>query len=415
MAKESGPMITKSRVLAGVGMLVFLGISHTALAQAPSPAGLWDATVVAGGVEIPFRFEITGRGGELTGSFFDGDLKMSSTSGRLEGSRLVLAFDQYATTVDVTWNGDSLTGQYDRGGRGAPYPFKAKRALAAPSLALQAPSIDGLWTIPTESSKGEAAWRFIVRQTGAQVSAAILRVDGDTGTLSGSYKDGKFTLSHFSGARPLLLEITQAPDGSLNIVQNGRTTLTAVRSEDAHAKNVAEPTDPSKHTRMKDPLARLEFSFPNLDGRIVSHTDPRFQGKVVLINIGGSWCPNCHDEAPFLGELHRKYKAQGLEIVLLSFEEAAQLQKPTRLRAFIKRYGIEYTVLLAGEPGQLNEKMPQAENLNAFPTTFVVGRDGRVRGVHAGFASPAAGAFHAQTKKEISDEVEMLLTERGTK
>jgi thiol-disulfide isomerase/thioredoxin len=146
----------------------------------------------------------------------------------------------------------------------------------------------------------------------------------------------------------------------------------------------------------------------------VTEADPKFKNKVVLVNIGGSWCPNCHDEAPFLGELYRKYRSQGLEIVLLSFEEAAQLEKPTRLRAFIKRYGIEYTVLVAGEPGQLNEKVPQAENLNAFPTTFVLGRDGRVRGVHAGFASPAAGAFHEQTKKEISDEVERLLAERQT-
>jgi thiol-disulfide isomerase/thioredoxin len=412
-------MITRPRSLSvalrAVGLVAFLGISSAwALAQASSPAGLWDGTVVAGGVEIPFRFEITGRGTEMTGSFFDGDLKMSSTAGRLDGNRLVLPFDQYGSTVDVIWSGDTLAGQYDRGGRGAPYPFSAKRAAASAPAMGQAPSIGGLWTIPTQSSKGEAAWRFIVRQTGSNVSAAILRVDGDTGTLSGSYKDGTFTLSHFSGARPLLLEVTPAADGSLTIVQNRRTTMTAVKADEARAKNVAEPTDPSKHTRMKDPLARLEFSFPNLDGKIVSNNDPKFQGKVVLVNIGGSWCPNCHDEAPFLGELYKKYRAQGLEIVLLSFEEAAQLQKPTRLRAFIKRYGIEYTVLLAGEPAQLNEKVPQAENLNAFPTTFVIGRNGLVHGVHAGFASPAAGAFHAQTKKEISDEVERLLAERAT-
>ena len=409
---------TRHNMKLALGVLALLCASVlSASAQAASPAGTWDATVVVGGVDIPFRFEITGRGPELTGSFFDGDLKMSSTGGRLDGNRVVLPFDQYATTLDATWSGDTLTGQYDRSGRGAPYPFSAKRAVASPrsSSPSQAPSIDGLWTIPTDSSKGETAWRFIVRQSGSEVSAAILRVDGDTGTLSGSYKDGTFTLSHFSGARPALFEITPAADGTLSIVQNGRTKMVAVRSEEALAKNLAEPTDPSKHTRMKDPSARLEFRFPNLDGRLVSNTDPRFEGKVVLVNIGGSWCPNCHDEAPFLGELYRKYKSQGLEIVLLSFEEAAQLEKPVRLRAFIKRYGIEYTVLLAGEPAQLNDKVPQADNLNAFPTTFVLGRDGRVRGVHAGFASPAAGAFHAQTKKEISDEVEKLLAERGTK
>jgi thiol-disulfide isomerase/thioredoxin len=411
-------MIIASRrsriVLAGALALAFSGFGPASHAQTSSPAGVWDASVVVNAVEIPFRFEITGSGAALTGSFFDGELKMTSTGGRLEGARVVLPFDQYGATVDATWNGDTLTGQYDRGTRGAPYPFSAKRAASTARSTVQAPNIDGLWTIPTDSSKGESAWRFIVRQSGADVSAAILRVDGDTGSVNGSYKDGKFTLSHFSGARPLLLEVTPAADGTLSIVQNGRTKMVAVRAEEARAKNIAEPTDPSKHTRMKDPSARFAFSFPSLDGRTVTEADPKFKNKVVLVNIGGSWCPNCHDEAPFLGELYRKYRSQGLEIVLLSFEEAAQLEKPTRLRAFIKRYGIEYTVLVAGEPGQLNEKVPQAENLNAFPTTFVLGRDGRVRGVHAGFASPAAGAFHEQTKKEISDEVERLLAERQT-
>ena len=409
--------IRTARLSAGALLVMLLAMSLVpapSSAQTSSPAGIWDATVDVGGVLIPFRFEITGSGTAFTGSFLDGDLKMTSTGGRLEGTTLVLPFDAYAATVEVTWNGDTLAGKYDRGTRGAPYPMNAKRAAATASSAASVPSIDGLWTIPTESSKGESAWRFIVKQSGGNVSAAILRVDGDTGSVSGTYKDGKFVLGHFSGARPLLLEITPAADGSLNIVQNGRTKMVAVRESEARAKNMPEPTDPSKHTRMKDPNARFTFSFPDVNGRTVTESDPKFKNKVVMVNIGGSWCPNCHDEAPFLGELYKKYRAQGLEIVLLSFEEAAQQEKLTRLKAFIKKYGIEFTVLVPGEPGQLNEKVPQAENLNAFPTTFILGRDGKVRGVHAGFASPAAGAFHEQTKKEISTEVEHLLAERLT-
>src|SRR5262245_31946478 len=406
--------IRTAHLIAGAWLLAISLVPAPALAQASSPAGVWDATVDVGGVLIPFRFEITGSGTAFAGSFLDGDLKMTSTGGRLEGTTLVFPFDAYAATVEATWNGDTLTGKYDRGTRGAPYPFAARKAVATAAPSASVPSIDGLWTIPTESSKGESAWRFIVKQSGANVSAAILRVDGDTGSVSGSFKDGKFVLGHFSGARPLLLEITPAADGSLNIVQNGRTKMVAVRESEARAKNMPEPTDPSRHTRMKDPNARFTFSFPDINGRTVTESDPKFKNKVVMVNIGGSWCPNCHDEAPFLGELYKKYRAQGLEIVLLSFEEVAQQEKLTRLKAFIKKYGIEFTVLVPGEPGQLNEKVPQAENLNAFPTTFILGRDGKVRGVHAGFASPAAGAFHEQTKKEISTEVEHLLAERLT-
>ncbi len=86
-----------------------------------------------------------------------------------------------------------------------------------------------------KSPKGESAWRFIVRQSGAEVSAAILRVDGDTGTLTGRFRDGKFVLSHFSGARPSLLEITPAKDGALELKLNGTDQFTAFRPAEARA------------------------------------------------------------------------------------------------------------------------------------------------------------------------------------
>ena len=138
---------------------------------------------------------------------------------------------------------------------------------------------------------------------------------------------------------------------------------------------------------MKDPGEPLRFAFPDLEGRIVSNTDARFQGKVLLVAIGGSWCPNCHDEAPYLEELYRKYRGAGLEVVGLSFEEGDQLKDPTRLRAFIEQYGIGILLPLAGQrPSELDAKIPQAVNLNAWPTTFFIGRDGRVRSIHTGFA-----------------------------
>jgi thiol-disulfide isomerase/thioredoxin len=162
---------------------------------------------------------------------------------------------------------------------------------------------------------------------------------------------------------------------------------------------------------VKDPTEPFRFSFPDLNGRMVSNTDEKFRGKVVIVSISGSWCPNCHDEAPFLGELYKKYRSRGLEIVSLSFEEEAQLKNPVRLRAFMKRYGIEYTVLIPGEPKELAERVPQGVNLSSFPTTFFIGRDGRVRAVHAGFPGKASGEFHTQAKEESAATVERLLSE----
>jgi thiol-disulfide isomerase/thioredoxin len=382
-------------------------------ATAQSLAGLWDGVVVVNGVEVPFRMEFSGAGSAVKGAFFNGDEKITSTTGRFENGALALSFDEYETKLDATLKDGRLEGQYSRGTRGAPYPFQAKRFAPVPATETGVPSIAGLWNIQVKSSKGESAWHLMVRQSGAEVSAAILRVDGDTGTLTGTYRGGTFVLGHFSAARPLRLELTPAADGTLAVVQNGNRAevLTAFRADQARAKGLPQPSDPSRFTSVKDPTEPFRFSFPNLEGKLVSNTDPQFRGKVLLVNISGSWCPNCHDEAPFLVELFRKYHDRGFEVVSLSFEEAAQLQNPTRLRAFIKHYGIHYTVLVPGEPKDASEKLPQTVNLNSFPTTFFVGRDGRVRGAHAGFPGKASGNFHQQAKEEIAKTVERLLAE----
>ena len=391
--------------------LVLSTAVSAAAQERPSLAGRWDATVIVNDLEIPFPFEIGEDGRSVTGSFFNGELAITSTDGTFENGMLELAFAQYASKIEATYANGRLEGQYVRGSRRR-YPFRARpaaeRTVAATS---DAPSIAGVWIIPTESSKGEKAWRFIVRQTGAEVSGGILRVDGDTGTLTGSYRDGTFVMSHFSGARPLLLEVTLEEDGSLRLLQNRQRELVAVRADSARARELDAPTDPSRHTSVTDPTEPFRFSFPDLDGQIVTNEDPRFVGKVLLVSITGSWCPNCHDEAPFLSNLYKTYRDKGLEIVALSFEEEEQLANPTRLRAFIEKYDLGYTFLLAGVPDQLSEKVPQAVNLNAIPTTFMLGRDGRVRAVHAGFPSPASGIFYTEVQHEITAQIEQLLAE----
>ena len=383
------------------------------LTIAQSLAGLWDATVKVNELEVPFRFEIAANGPKITGTFFNGDAKFISSSGSLTNNALLINWDYTASRLEAKVHDGVIEGNYFRAGRDAKtvYPFQAKRFAPSTLTPEEVPSIAGLWVIPTESDKGESAWQFIVRQSGPEVTAAILRIDGDTGALQGSYKDGKFILSHFSGARPSVFEVKLAAAGTLDILQNGKTKLTAIRSADAKAKGLPEPTDPSKHTSVKDPTKPFTFALNDIDGKLVTNEDPRFRGKVVLINITGSWCPNCHDEAPFLAALYKKYHRQGLEIVALSFEEADQLKDPVRLRAFIKKYGIDYTVLVGGEPSEAKDKLTQAVNWNAWPTTFFIGRDGLVRGAHAGFPSSGSGELFTRAKEEFEAKVERLLAE----
>jgi thiol-disulfide isomerase/thioredoxin len=403
-------MMTRTRRLSVPSTIIALALVGSCARTEGPLTGRWAGIVEANKTEVPFEFEIVEESDAIRASFFDGDLRVTSTGGQRNGDEVRLAFAQYGADLVGTVRNGQLEGVYNRGMR-APYPIRATRMSAgtATSPVAGVPNIAGEWTIPHDSAKGEKAWRLLVRQNSADVSAAILRVDGDTGTLTGRYRDGQFLLSHFSGARPLRLEVTPARDGTLTLLMNKQTELTAHRVEGELSKALPAPTDPAAHTRIKDPEARFAFQFPDLTGRQVSQDD--FRGKVLVVNITGSWCPNCHDEAPFLVELDRTYRDRGLAVVALAFEEEDQLAAPVRLRAFMRNFGITYPVLLAGLPEQLADKVPQAENLNAFPTTLFVARDGRIRSIHAGFASPASGAFFAKGKDEIVAVVERLVAE----
>ena len=184
-------------------------IMAASTARAGTLDGRWDATVTIHGNEIPFPIQFSGDGRNFTGTLFDGDLKVTSTGGQLENGAFVVNFGHYLTRLTgSTRDGEldgKVEGRFERDKYIGSYPFHARRHQAATVAAGSIPVIDGLWEIPYSSPKGEKAWRFIVRQNGRDVKAAILRVDGDTGTLSGSFKDGKWLLSHFSGSRPWFL------------------------------------------------------------------------------------------------------------------------------------------------------------------------------------------------------------------
>lgn len=402
-------------------ILLLLLTALTSAMQAADPSqnlnGRWDGIIQYGDYKVPFEFELSQKGHEVSASFFNGDDRVTSTSGHLSGNALSLEFDFYATHLDATVSSGAISGTYG-GKRGGIHAFEAKPHVALAPSKERAPQIAGVWDLPNESPKGEHAWQLIIRQDGARVFAAILRVDGDTGQLTGQYANGRFVLSHFDGARASVLEIEPKQDGTLDVAQlnshGPAKHFTAVKLDQAKAQGLPLPDDPDLHTTMHDWSQPLRFTFPDLSGRLVSNNDEQFRDKVVIVAITGSWCPNCHDEAPFLTELYRKYHARGLEIVAFDFEEPEQQQNPERLRAFIRKYRIPYAYLLAGQPSELQAKIPQAVNLNSWPTTFFLGRDGRVRAIHAGFAAPASGAFHAALEKETTERLERLLQETTT-
>jgi thiol-disulfide isomerase/thioredoxin len=428
--------------------IVFLSFG-LAIASAQSPGaadqldGRWDASLNRDGTVIPFRLDISGSGPTLKGTFYDGFHPYDgTTSASFQDGKLVLNVEHYLTTITATLKDGQLAGNVVTQSRSpvADYAFLASRHVEGKAASSDAPSIAGSWIIPldTPSSKGEKAFRFIVEQKGPDVAASILRVDGDTGAYSGTYKDGKWVLSHFDGSRPGVIEVSLAKDGTLDILQNSApakkaavgsassttkpygdapadsryaTKLIAYRSEVADAKGLPQPENYDTHTTVRDPNEKFSFNFPDVNGKLVSSDDPRFKNKVVLAIVTGTWCPNCHDEAQYLVKLDQKYRDKGLAIVALDFEEPEQQGSLARERAFVKQYGVKYTYLIAGAPSEMWEKVPQAVNLNTWPATIFIGRDGLVKGIHSGFASPASGKFNAELQAEFTAKIEELLAE----
>jgi thiol-disulfide isomerase/thioredoxin len=408
--------------------------------------GRWDATLIQNDTIIAFRLDIAGTGPTLKGTFYDGFQPYDGTTdASFDHNQLTLNVQHYLTTIKADLQDGKLHGGVDIQSRGqsAHYTFEAARHVES-AAASGAPSIAGSWVIPldTPSSKGEKAFRFIVEQKGAEVAASILRVDGDTGAYSGSYHDGHWVLSHFDGSRPGVIVVSPNSDGTLKILQqstreekatttaasatdkpygndtvaDGRyaPTLTAVRADVAKAKGLPEPENYETHTTVRDPQEKFTFNFKDVDGKYVSDDDPRFKGKVVLAIVTGTWCPNCHDEAQYLVQLDKAYRDKGLAIVALDFEEPEQQSGLERERAFVNKYGVKYTYLIAGAPSDMWEKIPQAVNLNTWPATLFIDRRGRVRSIHSGFASPASGEFNQQLQREFTTKIEHLLAEKAT-
>jgi peroxiredoxin len=409
------------KLLAGILLL-----ATSALGQSVNDSaidGIWEGVATVRGQQVPVRLQITGPAPTLKAVLLNGPEQSAASSATLSDDHLVVTFNYYARTLDAKLENGQLTGTFGLVSAKAAtprYPVVLHHATAA-APPVSGPNVRGDWEISVSSSKGESAWLLRVQPVGKAygVHAVIQRIDGDTGSLYGTWDGSAYKVGRFTAAGPALYSLTPKSDGTLLVsnllaapeLKAQSIDLVARRPADARKEKLAAPTSSTEQTRMKDPSAPFAFRFPDLTGKLISNTDPQFQGKVVIVAIGGSWCPNCHDEAPFLESLYKQYHSKGLEIVSLSFEEDDQLQDPARLRAFIARYGITYPVLVAGTPDQLQEKIPQADHLNCWPTSFILGRDGRVKEVHAGFAGPANPEGHKELEHEVTALVTSLLAQ----
>ena len=233
---------------------------------------------------------------------------------------------------------------------------------------------------------------------------------GDHRFLDGEFIDGELRLSKFDGGHVFLYRGTLQDDGSMRGKFWSGTAF-----EDsfvARRDDNASLGDAENATKLVGKADRLDFRFPDLAGHDISINDPFFYGKVVIVTLAGSWCPNCHDEAAFLAELHRKRRAEGLEVISLMFEQFGDFKRAAEATdRFRRRYGIEYTTLIAGtsDKDDAASKLPQLNGVFAFPTTIFVDRQGKVRKIHTGFSGPATGQHYDKLVVDFTKTLDTLL------
>ncbi len=411
-----------SRPLCSLAMLFLftLPVALSVGAQTTSPAatvagnddrwsGEWDATVVVHGDRIPFHFSLLRQGAQLKASFFDGDRPVDSAPAAVNGNALHLEFGEYATVLDLTLRDGHLQGSYrhPRSRKAPELAFDATRA--GKTTATEA--LHGRWELWDEQHS--YVGKLIVWEKNNQLSGAVLRPDGDSRALSGSLHNGHLVLSHFAGDAPTLLAGELDSKGRLALVAtsgHGRRQLRALRPEQARSEALPAPPNPYHTVRVKRGDAPFGFAFPALDGSVFSSSDPRLADKVVLVSIGGSWCPNCNDEAELLRELYQRHHGEGLEVISLSFEigEDAAFDRQ-RVSAFVARHQLPFPVLLAGTIGDLAKTLPQLIGLRDVPTTVLVGRDGHIAAIYEGFPSRATGIEHTLFLQETEQLLDRLL------
>jgi thiol-disulfide isomerase/thioredoxin len=248
---------------------------------------------------------------------------------------------------------------------------------------------------------------------GDHVEGTIAPISGDYGLLSGTLRNDQLHLSRFDGVHALRLDghmvSPERIEGVFHVSAGHPLNFAATRTEASKGFVEAELL-----TSVVDPSEPFRFHGLDASGATITERNPRFRGKVVLLDIFGTWCPNCHDEAPVLQELYAKYHDRGLEIVGLSYEYVDEKARSLRLIDIYRRqYGIGFPLLVAGttDSGQIEKTLPQLRNFGAYPTTIFLDRHGRVQLIHAGFSGPATGRLD-EVRQGFEQTIVRLLNEQ---
>jgi thiol-disulfide isomerase/thioredoxin len=385
-------------------------------AEPPLREGPWRGEIALADRQVPFNFEVRRTRAGWDVAYLNGPERMPVEKVTLEGETLHLDFPSYSAQLAADLSGDTMTGEITLARRDGLHrlPFRAVHGPTHrffPEPAARAADLGGRWAVRIESDGTIEEGIGLLEQQGSRLTGTIRQQFSDQRYLAGEVRDDALYLSTFDGNGVQLWLGTLGADGTLSGTFDSVTTRGARWT--ARRDGAVDLAEPATLTYL-EPGERLRFTFPDLDGRLVSLDDERFRGKVTLVILAGSWCPTCHDEAKTMGPIYAEYAAQGLELVYLMYEYSPDFATAEpQMRAYRARYGITHPMLFVGASTRETraESLPMLNDIVAFPTTIYVDRKGTVRRIHTAFPGPATGQAHEDYKREFRATVEALLAE----
>ncbi|WP_114778711.1 peroxiredoxin family protein [Botryobacter ruber] len=381
--------------------------------------GTWRALLHTQGQQIPFLFEAVQQQDKTVLYLLNGAERILLDDVVQEQDSLKIRMHIFDAAIITAVRDGRMAGRFVKNDADAYYaiPFTAEHGQVNRFSENPAPAsydYKGTWEVMFTNREGKSTKAVgVFEQQDNQLTGTFMTQTGDYRYLAGEVSGDSLALSAFDGSHAYLFKATptnaQTIQGEFYSGLTGYSTWTATRNEQASLAN------PDSLTYLKEGYETLSFTFPNLEGKQVSLSDPEFRNKVVVVQLLGSWCPNCMDETAYLAPFYKEHQAKGLEIIGLGFERSPEFDKAAaRLQRMKDRYDITYDLLVAGttEKGSAAAALPALNHVMSFPTTIIIGRDGKVRKIHTGFSGPGTGRYYEEWVAEFNKSISELLAEQ---
>ncbi len=412
-------MIIKMRLI--LSTLLVFALFGTASAQTKLQTGIWRGILkTSTGTELPFNFDVKTIGSHQQIAIHNGAERFKVSDIKIKGDSVFIHMPLFNSEFKLKFAGNGLKGQWIKhlGDKDAAMDFTATPNTAWRFFKAAKPGFDvsGRWSATFgDGIPGKEKLVGEFKQTGSKLTGTFLSVSGDYRYLEGSVSGDQLYLSCFDGGHAFIFtgKIDNAKtisDGKYYSGLSGLDKWSAVKDPNAKLP------DAYSLTVLKPGYKKIAFTFKDINGKEVSLSDSRFKNKVVIVQILGSWCPNCMDETNFfVTSYYKKYHPKGVEIVGLAYERTNDFAKSQKtLLQLKKHFNIPYTLLITGytpSKGDPEKSLPMLADFKGFPSTIIIDKKGDVRKIHTGFSGPGTGVYYTQFINEFDKLTDDLLAE----